>query len=393
MSALASSADDRLVARPGQEAWRPVRRHLHSLVRRFVSREFYNGVGSVYHLARGGELRSQYPWSHKVNAWRRGFLADSAAVYDFDRNDHRLYISDDMRRRSAHINPNSQFFRNKLAFRAVLLTRGFVQPETVAFIAGGNVALNPLAQVAGEPSRYVGWDELESFLVADGGPFIVKPENGHRGQGIFLAEVRDGVLVQRRGEQTKPLPLASLRSGMTLIERRVGQAEYWRALFPGSANTIRAVTMWAPHEPEPFLAVAAQRIGNTDTVPTDNWSGGGICARIDLETGRLGLGYCHPRPGSRRMRVQETHARHPITGAPIEGAVIPGWERIKDTVLDAARCLPTNRYVGWDVLVDEQDRPIILEGNGNAGLRVIQAERGLLADPRVRRFFEQCNVL
>ena len=59
-------------------------------------------------------------------------------------------------------------------------------------------------------------------------------------------------------------------------------------------------------------------------------------------------------------------------------------------MLRAARSLPTNRYIGWDVIVDEGGTPIILEGNARPGLDVNQVERGLLSDPKVRRFYEQC---
>jgi hypothetical protein len=84
---------------------------------------------------------------------------------------------------------------------------------------------------------------------------------------------------------------------------------------------------------------------------------------------------------------------HPDTGAQIKGAVIPGWEGVRDTVLRAAASLPTNRYVGWDVIVDDAGTPVILEGNARPGLDVMQVERGLLADPAVRRFYERVGAL
>jgi hypothetical protein len=366
---------------------------LRRMAKSVVGHDLYASARSVYWLARGEELRTPFPLRHKINAWRRGFFADSAIVYDLGRNDPRDYVSDDMRRRCSRINPIPNFFRNKLAFRSVLLTRGFPQPDTVAFLAGGNIVLNPLGQPAVGPSRYVDAEELERLLIAEGGQFIFKPEDGHRGQGIFVAEVRDGALIRRRGTAARPFRVAEVAGATMLVERRIEQADFWRELFPQVANTIRAVTMWVPGEAEPFLGAAAQRIGNTDTVPTDNWSGGGICSRIDLSTGQLGVGLTHPRMGRGGVRHQEGYTHHPDSGAQIEGAVIPGWSAIKDTVLRAAASLPTNRIVGWDVLVDRTGTPIILEGNGNGGLRVVQSDGGMLADPKVRRFYVRCGVL
>jgi len=43
--------------------------------------------------------------------------------------------------------------------------------------------------------------------------------------------------------------------------------------------------------------------------------------------------------------------------------------------------------------VDEGGTPIILEANGNSGVNLLQVHGGLLADPRVRRFFERCGVI
>jgi hypothetical protein len=82
----------------------------------------------------------------KVDAWRRGFRAESAAVYDLAPNDIRCSVSDDMRARCAALNPMPAFYSDKLMLRAFLLTRGFPQPETVAFIGDGNGLLNPLGQ-------------------------------------------------------------------------------------------------------------------------------------------------------------------------------------------------------------------------------------------------------
>ena len=109
-----------------------------------------------------------------------------------------------------------------------------------------------------------------------------------------------------------------------------------------------------PGEPQPIILRAVQRIGTADTVPTDNWSGGGVCAIVDLESGRLGPGRVNPLKSKSPVRQYETH---PDTGARIEGAILPHWDRIRETVLRASTSSPLNRYVGWDVLVDDEATP------------------------------------
>jgi len=344
----------------------------------------FESVRSVYRLARGEERSAPFPLRHKIEWWRRGFRADSAAIYDLPRNDWRDYVSDYMRdHRCSTINPAPGVFDQKLLFRSFLLMRGFKQAETVAVSALGNILLNPL-----DGPRYVASEEFERWLVADGGSFVMKPQDGSRGQDIFLVEVRDGALVRRRGTRQSPFRLP--QRGSTVVERRIEQGEFWRELSPSTTNTVRALSMWTPGESAPFIGCAVQRVGTADTAPTDNWSGGGICAPIDLATGRLGVGRMNPL---KRKGAGSVFTHHPDTGVRIEGAVLPHWDRIRDTVLRAAASLPLNRYVGWDVVVDDTGSAVIIEANKNTDVNLLQVHGGLLVEPRVRRFYEAVGVV
>lgn len=307
-------------------------------------------------------------------------------MYDLGRNDWRDYVSDYARvYRCVNINPARAFFDQKLMLRAFLLARGFPQTETVALIDRGCVLLDPLS----EGSTVVSSRELERRLLDEGGPFVVKPEGRGRGTGVYLVTPHDGALVRRRGHEVRPFSVEDCGPS-AIVERKVEQGAFWRSLCPLSSNTLRVVTMWTPGEPAPFIGCAVQRIGTADTMPTDNWSGGGICARVDVETGRMGIGRMHPLKGG---RAQTEYAAHPDSGAAIEGVTLPHWDAVCDTVLRAARSLPTNRYIGWDVFVDEDGRAIIGEGSANTDVNLLQVHGGLLADPAVRRFYEACGVI
>ena len=335
--------------------------------------------------AREEGRQTPYRLFDKLYWWRQGFMAESAALYDFDRNDPADYVNDYVRRhRCKKINPVPALFDHKLLMRSILLQQGFRQAETIAVISGGAIQLHPFS----EHRRWISAGEMERWLVSDGGRFVVKPESSTRGTGIALLESRDGAVVRRRGSSVSPFRVPS--SGVKLIERVLEQGEFWRALNPSSANSIRVLTMWTPGEEAPFVAAAVQRIGTNDTAPTDNWSGGGICAPVDLATGRLGAGRMHPRKGH-NARPAYTH--HPDTGARIEGAVLPRWDAVKDTVLRACRASALIRYAGWDVLVDDDGVPVIIEANHNSDVNLLQVHGGLLRQPGVRRFYERCGVL
>jgi hypothetical protein len=359
---------------------------LKSLARRTLGPQVYSGARAVFRLARGGELRAPFPVTYKLDWWRRGFHADMAALYEFPQNDWRDYVSDYMRfQRCISINSTKQLFDQKPVFKSFLIANGFPQAQTVALISRGEILMHPF----GSAPQWADAGELERWLLQDGGRFFAKPQGGAYGRGIFLIEVKDGVLMRRRGTESQPLERSDWTSPL-IVERWVEQGAFWRDLFPESTNTIRALTLWTPGDPKPFIARAVQRAGTADTIPTDNFSGGGVSSLIDLDTGRLGVGRIHPVKGKRPQRA---YTHHPDSGAVIEGSVVPHWDRVRDTVLRAAACLPTNPYVGWDVLVDESGTPVIIEGNGNTNFSALQVHGGLLTDPAVRRFYQKFNVL
>jgi hypothetical protein len=43
--------------------------------------------------------------------------------------------------------------------------------------------------------------------------------------------------------------------------------------------------------------------------------------------------------------------------------------------------------------VDSEGVPVILEANGNSDVNLLQVHGGLLAEPRIRRFYESYGVL
>ncbi len=337
----------------------------------------------------------------KLNMWRRGFFAESHTIYDLAQNNPDDYLSDYQHFVGcSRINAWNEFYAHKMVLRSFLLAIGLRQANTVALILDRRILVYPYTGNA----SYVGPADMAELLRSGEGErkFIVKPEDGGCGEDIFLLMYRDGQFLRQRGRSVEPFDLMaflgerkkSRRKGRppsaTLIEERLQQGPFWAELFPDSANTIRVFTMWHPGDPAPFVARAVQRIGTADTVPTDNWSGGGISVPIDPATGRLGLGRMHPLKGH---RPEQRFERHPDSGARLTGAVVPGWGQIVATVLRAAGSLPFNRIGGWDVLVDASGTPIILEANGNSDVNLLQVHGGLLAEPRIRRFYQALEVV
>jgi hypothetical protein len=363
----------------------------------------YQIARSSYHWAKHErKARTGLPFQTKLAMWRRGFFAESATIYDFPRNNPAEYLSDFQHFvRCGRINAWEGIYTRKLGLRAILLAMGFRQPETLAYIHERRILVDPFSDAA----RYISLDELlQRLATGDAGQgYIIKPEDGWCGEDIILLTCREGQFYRRRGRDEEAFDFDQYMAGLeerarrerrdvsgVVIEPRLRQGAFWRALFPESANTIRLLTLWTLGEPAPFVARAVQRIGTADTVPTDNWSGGGISAPVDLDSGTLGDGRMHPLKGK---RPEQRFTSHPDTGTRIAGAVLPHWEGVVDAVLRAAASLPFNRMAGWDVLVDSEGVPVILEANGNSDVNLLQVHGGLLAEPRIRRFYESYGVL
>jgi hypothetical protein len=165
------------------------------------------------------------------------------------------------------------------------------------------------------------------------------------------------------------------------------------ALHPVSARalcTLRLLTGRAPGE-APELIAAAFRTGAGRSA-SDNFSGGGIAISVDLKTGRL-------RDGVRldEQRYVRAIDTHPDTGVRFEGLVLPSWREARALALAAHASLPSIALVGWDIAFTP-DGLVLLEGNFNPGVRILQAGSGIplgetrfcrILDAHLRRSFSR----
>ncbi len=105
-------------------------------------------------------------------------------------------------------------------------------------------------------------------------------------------------------------------------------------------------------------------VGDNRTV--DNLHAGGIAANVSLSDGTLSeatnLGV------DVRLGWLSTH---PNTGARIEGRTLPLWEQTKQLAIAAHREFSDRVVIGWDIAILE-DGPIVVEGNGNCDMDILQ---------------------
>ena len=310
--------------------------------------------------------------------WRHGFLSRSAIVYDLEHNDPGLYVSDVQRYlRTRHmVHPRLQdIINNKLSTHLLLQNLAIPTPRLAGVYSRDSVHLYP-AETSLDTLNYLS-------ALPEGERLFLKPLGGAEGKNLYsLRRTTEGVRVNGEDLELEEACHRITRANRPLIiEGLVEQHSQQADLFPGTTNTLRLLTMLDLETKEPFLLLAVQRIGSVASGMVDNWTQGGLSARIDLDTGMLGRAARLPQQESKLQWFSE----HPDTGASIEGRITPHWSQTVDVVLRAAKAISFLEYVGWDVIVGP-DGPVVLEANINSGMNVLQVHQPLLADPRAAAY-------
>ena len=150
-----------------------------------------------------------------------------------------------------------------------------------------------------------------------------------------------------------------------LVQPRLHPHAALADLSLGVLTTVRVLTCETPDgRVVPTHAVFRMPIKAGAVV--DNFHAGGIAAPIDMRTGRLGKA---TDMGLRRDSAW--HARHPVSGAQIEGRVLPHWQAVLDLCCRAQKAFSDRPFVGWDVAILDAG-PCLVEGNGRPDIELIQ---------------------
>ncbi|MBR4389310.1 MAG: hypothetical protein IKT00_09060 [Prevotella sp.] len=182
---------------------------------------------------------------------------------------------------------------------------------------------------------------------------LIKPALSSQGKGIQSVTVKDGT-TNIDGLSLKEL-FRQYRKNF-LLQERLHQHERMDALNPTSVNTIRIVTYRS--DMEILLVYAVVRIGKMGSV-VDNQCAGGISAVIDENgcLGKFGFG------GYEEDNILKTDA-----GTFLEGYQLPSYDKAIETVKKLHFQLPYFDLIGWDIAIDVEGDPVLIEWNQRVGL-------------------------
>lgn len=209
---------------------------------------------------------------------------------------------------------------------------------------------------------------MNGFFYFDGGPVsreeavekcrnigdvVFKPSGASKGEGVRRVIISDG---RAEGSDLTFEQLLDIYRKDFIVQEAVRQHALMSALNPTSVNTIRILTYRS--ESEVLHIYSVVRIGRKGSV-IDNQSAGGISTTID-EHGRLGK---YAFGGS-----DEDNVTHTDTGIELDGYQLPSYDLAIDLVKKLHLHLPFFRLVGWDISIDEDGFPKLIEFNTKPGL-------------------------
>lgn len=178
-------------------------------------------------------------------------------------------------------------------------------------------------------------------------------------------------LLRRLVERSQKAPL--------IVQPRLVAHRALADLSTGALPTVRVVTC-LNEEGRPEVIGAVFRMAIGDNVTVDNLHAGGIAAAVSIESGCLSRA---TNLGS-DARLGWLSA-HPDTGALIEGRALPLWSEVKQLAVKSHGAFNDRVVIGWDIAILD-DGPILVEGNGNPDMDILQ--RFMRTGLRQHRFGE-----
>lgn len=153
-----------------------------------------------------------------------------------------------------------------------------------------------------------------------------------------------------------------------VIQLRVKQCSTLSMIHESSLNTIRVISLLKIDGTVKIYSAVLRMGVNGSKV--DNSHSGGIHVGIN-DNGQL-KSVAYNEIGKRFMQ-------HPTTGVKFEGLSIPNYDAVKRLVENLHPLVPAFRLVSWDIAINEENSPVLIEANlAGGGIDIHQLSNGPL---------------
>jgi len=195
--------------------------------------------------------------------------------------------------------------------------------------------------------------------------FVVKPSMGSGGNGILILEKSGKGWITPDGKSYQlerlRLHIAAILYGAyshdhadkAILEERLAPHQFLKKIYDTGIPDIRVIV----HRDIPVMAML--RVPTLRSKGKANLHQGALGIGVDLESGRLGYGI------HKKKKIQV----HPDSGTLFSGLMIPEWNRLLTISRQTASIIPL-KYLGVDIILDEQHGPLVIEINARPGLQI-----------------------
>ena len=275
------------------------------------------------------QVYDYYSFVPKINVNSHRFYTKATGVFD------KKYLPDDIF--FAYIDPyfnqwdEAVKIDNKAYYRMIF--NDIKQPETVVFRCG-----NLWFERSGNQISY---SDAVQKICSYCGVFLKRATESEGGHGVFYLEDDrfeiESVIAKIDGDIVVQVPLRQ--------HPAIGR------LNPNSVNTIRIISLLTHYGVKPYSSVLRIGVGESKV---DNASSGGITCGIEAN-GRL-KAVAYSNNGTKFLE-------HPTTGIKFDTVVIPSFDKAIEMVKYIHLRLPHFKLISWDIAIDENEDPVLIEAN------------------------------
>lgn len=287
-------------------------------------------------------------WSH-----RRGFLSYRIRQYGLTEENYINFLSDRDYRKLRPI--NNQFVSwvyDKVIMRYVLEGKKQYLPEYYYHLIQNENGLKILSLPDCNVSEKPEINDITQLL-KEKKKLVLKPSEGSHGEGFFRLEYKENYIYINNRQTTDDELFEFLKNIKVPcnITQYLENNKFLKEIYSETTFTVRIMVI-NDKVIKPWIANAYLRIATKKTGLTDNIGDGGICARIDIETGKIF------EPEIIEDHIISPCPFHPDTAVPIEGE-IPNWNKIKKGILELSSYICQLEYMGFDVVVTDNSFKIL----------------------------------
>ena len=197
-------------------------------------------------------------------------------------------------------------------------------------------------------------EEVMNLIDREKEKIVFKSDNSYQGKGVFVFSTSN-----INFEEIKKI-------GNGVLQEFIEQHSFFANFGSEAVSTLRLTTV-IDEKGIPSVRASLVRFGrrNDTHVVTYNQ----IAVAVDIDTGELAeKGYYG---GYKSTLV------HLDSQIPFAGKRIPFFNKCKELVLALQAEMPMIRTIGWDLVINDKDEPVIMEWNGyGSGIAFTEATQG-----------------